>query len=813
MKLLKDFLLILLLILASLSILAQDKFTVSGKIIDSQTEAVVPYATISRPDGAVLALTDTLGSFSISLEEGTYTFVISSFGFKTFTKELFVNQDLSLSLSIESDVESLGPVELHGDRNDFGINRLKDIEGTSIYAGKKTEVITVDELVGTTATNSSRQIYSKIPGINIWEIDPVGIQLEIGGRGLNPSRTSNFNTRQNGYDISADALGYPESYYSPPAEAIDKIEIIRGAGALQYGPQFGGFINFRLKKGPLDKKLEVTSRQSGGSYGFFNSFNSLGGTVAKGKINYYTFYQYKTSNGWRPNSAIDVHTAFASVTYKPSVRFEVTGEYTLMHYLAQQAGGLTDKQFEADPRQSVRDRNWFKVNWNLWAIKGDYLFSENLKLNSRFFGLIADRTALGVLDAPNKVDFGLNRDLWRDDFRNFGNETRLLYTYKTFGNESAFVTGFRYYNGFTFKQQGEANDGFTGTRDDFTFLRGEELDYSAFSFPSSNSAFFIENVFQITPKLALVPGIRMEHISTEAKGFYSFIPKDLAGNVLRNYQINETKKSSRSFVIGGLGATYDVTQSLEFYANISQNYRSINFNDMRIVNPNLRVDPDMEDETGYTADAGIRGSVEKLLYFDLGVFTINYDNRIGVYQTYDTITYIPYRYRTNVSRSRNLGFESFFELDLWRLIKGIKAKSRFSYFSNLSLIDARYKSSKEKAFEDKKVEFVPSVIWRTGLTYKNERFGVTYQFSYTSSQYTDATNAEFTPSGVNGFIPTYYVMDLRTEYYFKKRFALFASLNNLTNNIYFTRRADGYPGPGIIPADGISFFFTLQVKL
>ncbi|MFC7670651.1 hypothetical protein ACFQT0_27180 [Hymenobacter humi] len=61
-------------------------------------------------------------------------------------------------------------------------------------------------------------------GLNIWENDQGGLQLSIGGRGLDPNRTSNFNVRQNNYDISADALGYPESYYTPPTEAIKRIQ-------------------------------------------------------------------------------------------------------------------------------------------------------------------------------------------------------------------------------------------------------------------------------------------------------------------------------------------------------------------------------------------------------------------------------------------------------------------------------------------------------------------------------------------------------------------------------------------------------------
>jgi len=46
-----------------------------------------------------------------------------------------------------------------------------------------------------------------------------------------------------------------------------------------------------------------------------------------------------------------------------------------------------------------------------------------------------------------------------------------------------------------------------------------------------------------------------------------------------------------------------------------------------------------------------------------------------------------------------------------------------------------------------------------------------------------------------------------------RRWRLEASVNNLGNAMYFTRRATGYPGPGILPSDGRSFFLTLQIKI
>src|SRR5690606_34569654 len=209
-------------------------------------------------------------------------------------------------------------------------------------------------------TNSSRQVYSRVAGLNIFENDASGLQLGIGGRGLDPNRTSNFNVRQNGYDISADALGYPESYYTPPIEAVGKIQIVRGAASLQYGTQFGGLINFVMKKPVPNKKIELTARQTLGSYGFYNAFTSVSGTV--GKLSYYSFFQYKRGDGWRFNSEFDSHTFYSNVNYQATKKMSIGIDFTHMGYLAHQPGGLTDGMFRFNPQQTNRDRNWFKVN-------------------------------------------------------------------------------------------------------------------------------------------------------------------------------------------------------------------------------------------------------------------------------------------------------------------------------------------------------------------------------------------------------------------------------------------------------------------
>jgi hypothetical protein len=87
------------------------------------------------------------------------------------------------------------------------------------------------------------------------------------------------------------------------------------------------------------------------------------------------------------------------------------------------------------------------------------------------------------------------------------------------------------------------------------------------------------------------------------------------------------------------------------------------------------------------------------------------------------------------------------------------------------------------------------------------------QFSYNSEQFSDASNA-VEPSGdaILGIVPAYYVIDFSGRYQFKKNFSVELGITNLTNNQYFTRRATGYPGPGILPSDGVSFYTTIQYQ-
>jgi Fe(3+) dicitrate transport protein len=731
-------------------------------------------------------------------------------GYGTFSKTLNLKgEDINLTIFLSEKLDSLSEITIKGELEkgaEFGLARLSAVDGVAIYESKKNEVILMKDIAANLSVNSARQVFAKVAGLNIWESDAGGLQIGIGARGLSPKRSSEFNMRQNGCDMSADALGYPDAYYTPPTEAVERIEVVRGAASLQYGPQFGGMVNFVMRKPPADKKIEWISRITGGSFGLLNIFNSVGGKLKK--FSYYAFYQHKNGNGWRAESQFNYDMAFANLKYDFSPKVSFAVELTKMHYLTKQAGGLTDAQFEQNPRMVLRHRNWFGVNWNMAAAVLDVKISDRTKLNWRTFGLYAGRQALGYLAPPNRTDTQGNRDFLSDIYGNYGSEMRILKHYKFKKQTSVLLLGARYYRGHLNRKQGE---GTKGADADFYYLNPENLEGSAYIFPSENISLFAENIFNISELFSITPGVRFENIKTASEGYYRERNFDLAGNVILDRQISDSKKYTRSFILTGIGASFKPSEDIEIYTNFSQNYRAVNFNDLRVNNPNLRINENLQDEKGFNADLGVRGSIGGFWAFDASLFLLSYQNRIGTILRADTTSSVLYRYRTNISDSRNIGLETFTELNVSKLF--LNSTTNFiSVFVNFTLLDARYLGSQEAAFKDKKVELVPNVLLRSGITYKRKNLTTSLYWSYTGAHFTDATNAEKTANGVNGIVPAYQVADFSLKYSFGK-FAVESGINNIFDKMYFTRRADAYPGPGIIPSDGRSFYCTLQVKL
>ncbi len=743
---------------------------------------------------------------------------LAALAFALITSYSFAQKDVTKNDTLTTQI--LPELTLVGRGSKSDIHQLPQIVGTSIYAGKKSSLVVMDNVQGNIVTNTMRQVLGKVPGIFVWESESSGIQIGIAARGLSPNRSWEFNIRQNGFDIAADPFGYPEAYYNPQLQSVQRIEIVRGHGSLQYGPQLGGMVNYILKNGSEFKKpFQFETNQTLGSNGLFNSYNAIGGNTKK--INYYAFYDHRSGNGWRDNSQFKSETLSGTITYKLSSRLSLTTEITKWASRSQQAGGLTDSQFQLDPPQSVRARNWFDLSWLTPGITADYKISSNQHVNVKMFGIVADRNSVGffpsggilVKDTINTTTGTYNsRTIDIDNYRNYALEARYLLQYRLGKQQSNLSAGLRLYRGNTFRYRGGV--GTTGA--DYTIDRNKgSLWVSDINYQSGNVAVFAENLFQLTDKLLLVPGIRYEYITSQASGY-----NELNNSVPVAIQ---DQSRSRGFLLAGLGAEYSVTRSTSLYANATQSYRAVQFADLTAAPTTDVIDNNLTDAKGLNVDVGYRGNVKSYLKFDVSLFLLDYQNRIGtIRQQRQDGSF--YNLRTNVGSSTTTGVEAFAESNISESLGIPAAFGNLSFFISYAYNNAQYNSFRvvtvvnnqlsESNYKDKRVEYAPENIFRAGVTYTYKSFSATLQRSYTDKVFTDANNTETTSAnGQNGIIPGYTVDDLTISYQHKTGVKVKAGANNLGDVHYFTRRSGGYPGPGLLPGDGRTFFFSLGYLL
>lgn len=698
--------------------------------------------------------------------------------------------------------------------------RMPEVKDNILFSGKKNEVLKLSNINGNFTTNNAREIFSRVPGVTIWENEGSGIQINVGVRGLSPNRSWELNTRQNGYDISSDVFGYPEAYYNPPLEAVETLELIRGGSSLQFGPQFGGMLNYQLKR-ETKKKFSFETQNTTGSYGLMSSYNAIGGKL--NKFSYYVYNHSRSGDGWRENSDYTVRNTHAFLEYRFNEKTKLSAEYTNMDYKMQQAGGLTDEQFNANSQQSSRERNWFGTPWNLFSINFDTKINDQFSSNTKLFGLLGERNSVGFTATPNTADAinpatndYANRRVDRDYYKNFGVENRNIYKYKFGKINSNLAFGARIYKAKT--QRLQEGRGTTGSEFDLSIdgQYGRDINFS-----TENVAVFAENQFKVTEKLSVTPGVRYEYIKNTGEGRFSVSN----GNAVAF----PGKTVSRSKPLFGLGVEYKFI-STNIYANITQAYRPVLFSDLTPPAVTDVIDPNLEDASGFNADLGFRGTYKKFLNFDFSLFYLRYNDRIGGVRQFinndpNQGTFI---YRTNLGETVNKGIEGFANLNVTKLLDVDKPYGSLDVFATVSFIDSRYTdfivstasgtapdvTITETNLKGNRVENAPRYIHNFGISWSNNNISATAQYKMSGKIFTDANNT-VAPSanGLTGLLDKYNVFDLSTEYKFLKNYNIRGGINNLFDKEYATRRAGGYPGPGILPGEGRTFYISIGAKL
>lgn len=692
---------------------------------------------------------------------------------------------------------------------------LPDIEGTRINAGKKTSNINVEDLPEIINDNY-RQVIAKTPGLILSEeTSPL---VSIGYRGYEPHRMQFFQVLEDGIPIHADMIGYPEAYYTPPLDAVERIEFVRGGAALMYGPQPAGAINFVMKKPPLDTPFSLETINTIGSFNFYSNFTSFGGTV--GRFGYYGYYNHQQTDGFR-----EANSDFFLNAWGGMFALDATGprrtylNITAYDEVHGEPGGLTlsdgpnavnySENRNATSRFFDRMRisryalslihEWDVTDRTLVTFRGwwDYYLRYSRRQRGGGFGTLPT----GPASQTNSIE--------TQQFYTFGIEPRILHSWDWLGQTHAFTGGMMLYNSYSPR---------TDERGDSpTAMRGQIRNQSDRT--SWYYSVFAENKFQIG-NLSITPGVRLESVwQTVAEK--QNIEKVNLGQSLANETVF-------NFVpLFGLGLQYDFTPEIQAYANVSQAYRPPIFTQAVPTSPNVVVAGNLEESFVLNYEFGFRGNPTNWITWDTSFFMVDNSNQIGT-RTADNgnLTIIE-----NAGRSFTYGWDLATEIDLVGLAdtvfndsgetgiptSGKEGKSfaplevvpsswvdrygSLSAYTALTLMKSEFISGPNTG---KTPQYAPDYIFRAGVVYDwRDQVKIAFMGNFLGSSFADDTNT------MQRFIPAYDVWDLTVEAkVYRDTVSIIGGINNVFDRDYYARiRADG-----IDPAAPRNWYAGIKVK-
>uniref|UniRef100_UPI000A8C4125 TonB-dependent receptor plug domain-containing protein n=1 Tax=Vibrio harveyi TaxID=669 RepID=UPI000A8C4125 len=134
------------------------------------------------------------------------------------------------------------------------------IEDVKEYPGART--VLTSEQIEKTAAHSIDSALQSVPGIKVQDETGTGVLPNISVRGLKASRSGHAQFLMDGVPLTLAPYGHTgQSIFPATLSMIDRIDIVRGGAAVQYGPNnVGGVINLVTKLIPNTWQTEISNR-------------------------------------------------------------------------------------------------------------------------------------------------------------------------------------------------------------------------------------------------------------------------------------------------------------------------------------------------------------------------------------------------------------------------------------------------------------------------------------------------------------------------------------------------------------------------
>lgn len=645
----------------------------------------------------------------------------------------------------------------------------------------------------------------QVPGVFARDEEGFGLRPNIGIRGLNPTRSTKLLLLEDGLPLAFAPYGDNASYFHPSLGRYARVEVLKGASQVRFGPQtIGGVINYITPEAP--ESFGGSLRLAGGSQGYREVDGLVGGPALGGRGLLHV--QNRRMDSSRDNQDLQYTDIFAKATWDLAADQVLTARVSRHEEDSQVTySGLTLAEFNANPYGNVFANDSFQTErWGA-AVSHAWFLDGATTLRTSVYGSIFNRDwwrqssnsgqrpndasdpACGGLANLNTTcgNEGRLRDYWTA-----GVETRLSHDTAAFGADIRLEAGLRYH---TEDQQRRQWNGDTprartpGTGRNAGVVEDNErlVDaYSAFASARIESGPWI-----------VEPGVRLELIEYE-----------------RLNRLNGARGTTDlDVVVPGLGTMYRLGDRSVIYAGVHKGFAPPRVEDIISNTTGGSVDLDAEESVNW--ELGLRGDIAPGLYLDAGLFRMSFDNQIipqsvagGVGATL-----------TSAGETLHQGFEllargSAREAGWLQNGDDLYARLSLTHVADAKFEGRRFSNvagSTAVSVTGNRLPYAPEWLWAAAIGYEYRGWlQGEIEAQYTDAMFTDDLNTvAVTANGQRGRIDDVLLWNATVNADLPGTpLTVFVTGRNLTDELYIVDRSRGIlPGTRRGVQAGISFAF------
>ena len=462
----------------------------------------------------------------------------------------------------------------------------------------------------------------KVPGVVARDEEGLGLRPNIGIRGLNPTRSTKVLLLEDGLPLAFAPYGDNASYYHPPIERFERVEVLKGASQIAFGPQtIGGVINYVTRRPP--ESLEGALQLRGGNRGLLDLQLRVGDRVehALGSTGWHLAATHKRSDGARDNMQLRIDDLALRIeqplgeTRSLTLRANLFREDSQVPY-----SGLTLAEFRADPRANPFVDDRFEIGRGALSATLGQRFGGGGELRTSLYYTYLDRdwwrqssnSAQRPADASDPACAGLanlgttcgNEGRLRQ-YATAGVETRWTQPLRIAALEGSLEAGARHHLERQYRVQvngDTARARVAGTSVNGGLRENNEREVSAWS------GYVAANLGQ--GRWRVTPGLRWEHVEFERRNL-------LAGG--------GAGRSSLDALIPGLGLSVELAPGHALFAGLHRGFAPPRVEDV-IGNDGGGVELDAEQS--WNAELGLRSTLRPGVELELTLFNLDFSNQI-----------------------------------------------------------------------------------------------------------------------------------------------------------------------------------------